>query len=90
MVSYGISSLKTSISQHQLKLIIFLLSSQLCRLFEKIEHYFHGYSSAFCILTHLILTTTLGIIIPIFQMREVSQSALPKVTEPVGTEPKLD
>lgn len=46
--------------------------------------------SALCILTHLILTTTLGIIIPIFQMRKVSQSALSKVTEPVWTEPKLE
>ena len=46
--------------------------------------------SALHILTHLILTTTLGIIIPIFQMRKVHQSAVPRVTEPVRTEPRLE
>lgn len=43
--------------------------------------------SALDILAHLILTTILRIIIPIFQMKKVRQSALPKVTEPVGVEP---
>lgn len=46
--------------------------------------------SALHILTHLILTTTLGIIISIFQMKKVHQSTLPKVTEPVRTESRLE
>lgn len=44
--------------------------------------------SALHILTHLILTTTLGVIISIFQRKKVHQSIL--LTESVRTESRLE
>lgn len=91
MLPYGIVSLKISISPHQLKLTIlsyYLLSYVDCQ--EKYSITFLSMPSALHILTHLILLTTLGIIISIFQMKKVHQSALPKVTEPVRTESRSE
>lgn len=89
VVSYGISSLKIFISQHQLIILSYCLLSYVdCQKKQSITSMI--IPSAFHILTHLNSPNNLRNYYPHFSVSKVSQSALLKVTEPVRTEPKLE